>query len=62
MINKDTKDKFEIPSEGNLGLLALGHVGLLAWRKKRDEAIAAKGIPNPFIIKTTVDKKEDEKK
>ena len=26
---------FEIPSEGCLGLLALGDIGLLAWRKKR---------------------------
>ncbi|MFN3917746.1 MAG: hypothetical protein ACK4K0_08380 [Flavobacteriales bacterium] len=62
MINKDNKDKFEIPPEGNLGLLALGHIGLIAWRKKRDETIAKRGIPNPFVIKTTVDEKEDEKK
>ena len=27
--------KFEIPYEGNLGLLALGDIGLLAWRQKK---------------------------
>ncbi len=29
---------FEIPTDGSLGLLALGAVGLKAWRKKRNEA------------------------
>lgn len=29
---------FEIPVEGSLGLLALGDVGIRAWRKVRDEA------------------------
>ena len=29
--------EYEIPVEGSLGLLALGAVGLHAWRKKRDE-------------------------
>ena len=42
--NSDTKpeeqtflnnEKFEIPEEGMLGLLALGDVGLKMWRKKR---------------------------
>lgn len=28
---------YEIPAEGSLGLLALGAVGILAWRKKREE-------------------------
>lgn len=28
-------EKFEIPEEGMLGLLALGDVGLKMWRKKR---------------------------
>ena len=31
------KQKFEIPLSGNLGLLALGYRGLVAWRKVRDE-------------------------
>lgn len=36
-------DQYQIPYEGSLGLLALGHVGLKLWREKRkevDEAIA----------------------
>jgi len=28
-------DLYEIPYEGSLGLLALGHVGLKLWREKR---------------------------
>ncbi len=28
-------EDYEIPEEGSLGLLALGHVGLIAWRKKK---------------------------
>jgi hypothetical protein len=30
---------YEIPVDGSLGLLALGAVGLEAWRKVRREAI-----------------------
>ena len=39
-IELKTKDGelFNIPVEGSLGLLALGYVGLIAWRKKRKEA------------------------
>lgn len=35
-----TKDgqKFEVPVEGSLGLLALGYTGLMAWRMKRKQA------------------------
>ena len=33
---------YEIPNEGSLGLLALGHVGLLAWRAKRLELTHSK--------------------
>lgn len=29
---------YPIPKEGSLGLLALGHVGVLAWRAKRRKA------------------------
>ena len=32
-----TPAEFEIPLEGSLGLLALGAVGLKAWRKKKEE-------------------------
>ena len=28
-------DLYQIPYEGSLGLLALGHVGLKLWREKR---------------------------
>ena len=29
---------FEVPVDGSLGLLAMGHIGLRAWRKKRELA------------------------
>jgi hypothetical protein len=32
-------NKFVVPPEGSLGLLALGAVGLKAWRKARKEHI-----------------------
>ena len=32
-------EKFDVPAEGMLGLLALGDVGLKLWRKKRAEAM-----------------------
>ena len=32
---------YEIPFEGSLGLLALGAVGLKAWRNKRKEILEA---------------------
>lgn len=28
---------YEIPKEGSLGILALGSVGVKAWRKERDQ-------------------------
>ena len=30
-------EEFEIPVEGSLGLLALGDIGLLAWRSKIEQ-------------------------
>lgn len=30
-------EKFKIPKEGSLGLLALGAKGLIEWRKVRDK-------------------------
>ncbi len=44
--NKNTKqpieykkgDKYIVPPQGSLGLLALGYQGLVAWRKARTEA------------------------
>lgn len=32
---------FEIPADGSLGLLALGDLGTIAWRKKRMEVAKA---------------------
>jgi hypothetical protein len=32
-------DKYEIPAEGSLALLALGAKGITAWRKKRAEVM-----------------------
>ncbi len=42
---KDGED-FEIPEEGSLGLLALGYVGLMAWRQKRNEVREQKSASN----------------
>jgi hypothetical protein len=33
------ENTFDIPVSGNLGLLALGYRGVVAWRKVRDEAM-----------------------
>jgi len=42
-LNSETDTKknsipFIIPIKGSLGLLALGHIGIKAWRKVRDES------------------------
>ena len=37
IIDPKTGKEHEIPLEGSLGLLALGAVGLKAWRQKRME-------------------------
>ena len=29
-------DKYKVPYEGSLGLLALGHIGLKLWRETRE--------------------------
>lgn len=34
--------KIEIPVEGALGLLALGDIGLIAWRMKKQEILKRK--------------------
>jgi len=56
ILTKDGKE-FEIPVEGSLGLLALGAVGINAWRKKQREMIYKN--PNENVI---VEKKEEDKK
>ncbi len=35
VLKDENGDKFEIPEEGSLGLLAIGYKGLIAWRKKK---------------------------
>jgi len=32
---------FKVPAEGSLGLLALGHRGLVAWRKAKQAHLKA---------------------
>jgi hypothetical protein len=39
------KEAFEVPPGGNLGLLALGAVGIRAWRKARAEWEAKNPTP-----------------
>ena len=36
-LNFQTRDgaAYDIPEDGSLGLLALGYIGLVAWREKR---------------------------
>ena len=34
-------DKYEIPVEGSLGLLAMGYKGLQMWREVREAAVKA---------------------
>lgn len=33
----DNEMEYEVPAEGSLSLLALGAVGIRAWREKRDK-------------------------
>jgi hypothetical protein len=35
-LKDDNGNPFPIPYDGSLGLLAIGHVGLIEWRKKRE--------------------------
>lgn len=42
----EEKEKFKIPIEGSLGLLALGAKGLIEWRKVRDLDEEEKAIEN----------------
>lgn len=38
-VKTTTGQNFEIPVEGSLGLLALGDIGLMAWRQKKLEFV-----------------------
>lgn len=35
---KENKIVVKVPPQGSLGLLALGHKGVIAWRKAREAA------------------------
>ncbi|MBW6481849.1 MAG: hypothetical protein K0B10_02195 [Vicingaceae bacterium] len=37
IILNETREEVEIPESGSLGLLALGAVGIKAWREARDK-------------------------
>jgi len=45
-------DKYIVPSEGSLGLLALGYQGLLAWRKAQEEAKTSEQAKDTTEAKT----------
>lgn len=52
---------FDIPEGGTLGLLALGYVGLMAWRQRRAELRAASATTTALSSSestTTIDSKE----
>ncbi len=33
-----TGESFQVPPEGSLGLLAIGDIGVIAWRQAREKA------------------------
>lgn len=41
--------KEEIDPEGNIGLLAYGYKGIVAWRKKRQEIYGSR-IYSPYVV------------
>lgn len=43
----DSPIKVAVPPFGNLGLLAYGYKGLLAWRKAREEAAQSPSAGSP---------------
>jgi len=59
ILTKEGKE-FEVPAEGSLGLLALGAVGIQAWRKKQRE-LNYKNPNENIIVEKKVDKKKKAK-
>lgn len=51
-LSDDTGKPFTAPHDGSLGLLALGHIGLIEWRKSRNKHLHEKA-------KTAKEKSED---
>lgn len=41
-LKDDNGNPFPIPHDGSLGLLALGHIGLIEWRKSREKYLRDK--------------------
>jgi hypothetical protein len=37
LLKDDFGNPFTVPHDGSLGLLALGHIGLIEWRKSREK-------------------------
>ncbi len=52
-----SNEKFEIPEEGMLGLLALGDVGLKMWRQKRESIKASIQSSGNTVTDKSVDQK-----
>jgi len=50
-------DKYIVPPEGSLGLLALGYRGLVAWREAREEAakLAKEKVGNIEVEAETIE-------
>ncbi|WP_157503266.1 hypothetical protein [Mangrovimonas xylaniphaga] len=40
------QDKYTITPEGSLGLLALGDIGLRAWREVKERQVHQQNFPN----------------
>ena len=62
-------DRYEIPKEGSLGLMALGYKGIMMWRSEvLGREYDGKEIIGPIVqgsnlkIYSTKEKNEDEKK
>ena len=60
MAKKTIKNLDDVPVEGSLGILALGAVGIAAWKKKRIEAGYV--IPNTNFMKKKPDELKGEAK
>ena len=48
-LRTESGEPYEIPVEGSLGLLALGYVGLMAWREKRRQSTLMNQPANPTL-------------
>jgi hypothetical protein len=47
-LTDNSGNPFEAPPDGSLGLLALGHIGLIEWRKSREKYLKNRSaLPDP---------------